>query len=633
MSVVLLLTLFKVSGTSIHRYYEMFQDNAGKQAELIAGTPKYIRSDEWSLIASLTLSQSLVGYPPVNPFVANGESVSVIYDAPNTHWSTLFKPANSSFFVAPDVEYGFAFKWWFRGVILIFAAYLILKKLTGNFWLSAAGGILFFLSPFMQWWYSTPAVDMTGYLLLCAYFAINLLVSKNIKSMVLNALGIVYFAIAAVVWLYPPFTITVGIGATFLVLAYAIAHRETVRKNLFKEKVLVLIATALLTTLILFIYYLDQRDIINTIVNTAYPGNRTLDGGGMNIQVLLSGFLNFRLQDIKPEVPAVWSNQSEASGFLLVGLFLIPIVIAQNINRIRRKLNVDYISLFLAGYLILALVWVFFGLPDVLAKVTLLNRVPVGRMLLGIGVFSYILMLYYLSKIKHIKLADLKKHIGIIVVAVVSIGLQIYLIQMFRLSNLGYIPGKAFVLVAVVICVAVFSLMLGYKRIFMVTMIAFSIFCVYRVNPIYRGLNVSKDIAVIQAIKTIDQEDKGSHKWAVFNDATFGNLLVANGIHTINGTHIYPQLSLWKTLDPTGKFDFYYNRYAHIGFVPAESGFKFRDIPSVDAVVLDIDPCNEFFPANNVKYIVSFTELNKSCLLSLKTVISPVRKIFVYQLK
>jgi hypothetical protein len=34
----------------------------------------------------------------------------------------------------------------------------------------------------------------------------------------------------------------------------------------------------------------------------------------------------------------------------------------------------------------------------------------------------------------------------------------------------------------------------------------------------------------------------------------------------LNGTHTAPQLALWRDLDPLGRFEKVYNRYAHVRF-------------------------------------------------------------------
>ena len=51
------------------------------------------------------------------------------------------------------------------------------------------------------------------------------------------------------------------------------------------------------------------------------------------------------------------------------------------------------------------------------------------------------------------------------------------------------------------------------------------------------------------------------------------NLLKANGINLINGQKAIPPLEDMKVLDPSGKDNFVYNRYAHINLA-YQSGYE-----------------------------------------------------------
>lgn len=634
---VILLAAFKISGTSIYHYYEIFEDQVYRQDELILGTPKFIRADEWNLVTSYTLSQSLNNYAPVNPFVADGQQMSVILDVPTTHWSSLFKLSNYPFFVFSDVETAFAFKWWLRGVVLIFGVYLLLRRLTGRFWLSALGGVIFFFTPFTQWWYSTPAVEVVAYLSLCTWAILNILSAKQKKHMLIYGALLSYFGIATAVMLYPPFIISIGLGVVALIAGYSLNNWDSIKKYSWKFKLITLVFAILCAGGVVVLDYISLKATVDTILNTKYPGTRFLTGGGMDLTVLFSGFFNFRLPDLGAKFPAILVNASEASNFFLVGLLLIPITVFNEAKKLVQRSKPDWITLALVVYILLGIVWVLFGLPEILAKITLLSKVPTNRMLIGIGTFTYILTFYYLSRLSVEIEWKLKAVATRLTIVAFFVGLHIYLLNFFYTQYSGYISdlGTAVILGAVVVISS--TLLFGYKRLFIFSLLAFSLYSVYRINPVYRGLDVSKDISIIQDAKTIktanDKNAGAAERWAVFHNAALGNLLIANGIPTINGTHIYPQFDMWKVLDPDGQLDYYYNRYAHIAFIPKDSGFKFVDTAQQDIAILEIDPCHEFFPKNKVKYMISAVELERECLVKLKTSESLARPMHIYERK
>ena len=82
------------------------------------------------------------------------------------------------------------------------------------------------------------------------------------------------------------------------------------------------------------------------------------------------------------------------------------------------------------------------------------------------------------------------------------------------------------------------------------------------VNPINRGTDVLYKTEIAQKIQEISSKDE-SGLW-IGNTNLAGQYLVANGVKTLNGVNSYPNFEWLNIVDPEGKFNEVYNRYAHI---------------------------------------------------------------------
>jgi hypothetical protein len=146
--IVLILALFRVSGSSVGYYNQLF--GTGHDANLLYGQPRAVRSDEWLVTTPMTVAQWRSGFSSTNEKIGDGVDMAAIFDVPYRDWSALFRPQNLSFFVLP-LENAFAFKWWLLGGALAAAVYfLTLTLLPGRKVLAALLGLGLLLSPFVH---------------------------------------------------------------------------------------------------------------------------------------------------------------------------------------------------------------------------------------------------------------------------------------------------------------------------------------------------------------------------------------------------------------------------------------------------------------------------------------------------
>jgi len=131
------------------------------------------------------------------------------------------------------------------------------------------------------------------------------------------------------------------------------------------------------------------------------------------------------------------------------------------------------------------------------------------------------------------------------------------------------------------------------------------------VNPITNGLSAVLEKPIVKMTKEIHDKDP-SARWAIFDKeqgiegARLANLLQTSGINTFNGVKFVPPLKDMRILDPAGKRDSAYNRYAWVSmqtFINWKDSIQF-DQRYFDAYTIFMDPCSPRLKTLGVKYVV-----------------------------
>lgn len=613
---VLIASILKLHGSSIGIYHQIF--NGGKDESLIYATPRGIRSDEWMVSSNLTSSQNFNDYNNFNGFIGDGQELSVIYDAPTNHWSTLFKPNNWGFLFS-NFETGFSYKWWFMAGSLMIAAYLVLMQFTNRkILLSALGSIILYLSPFVHWWYITIVIQSIAFSLFLLYFIIRLIKYENIKDLVIAVIGIAYFLIALIFLFYPPFVISLGWGILALSIGFLLKHRRNLTKNRLKIMTIAGIISGALVAVIFILFYKEFKDVIGLIMNTSYPGRRELPGGGYSLYHLLFSFLNPYLKN-DAVLNSYLNNQSEASNFYYFYLISLPLILIGHIFLIiKKKVKVDTMLIASTLYFLFIFTWMFIGLPLVLGKLTLLTMIPNNRMLIGVGTVNIIMMIYFISNIKVPK-SKVFNIIAILFSLIISIGI-FYFGTRVKIGIDGLINNTYSLIFFCIIFFGIFISMLMKRRyIALVLLLILSLVSVVQVNPVYRGVTALNDSKLSQELAQID--GARDSRWVTFGSILISNYLAGNGYHTLSGVNLYPQFKTWQSLDPNNEYYIHYNRYAHTDFYSTEdlTHIEFLN-PTSDTLRVVINPCNKFFSEQRVNFFISTGLLDEfKCLEKVRT--------------
>jgi len=529
---------------------------------VLLGQPRLIRHDDWAVHLPLALAQLHHDppFPLVNRDIGLGQSALVPFELPVAHPFTLLRPQLLGFFLGPDV--GIAWMWWTRmlgsfGVWL--AVFAVLSG--GRLGLSALGSALLVFSPFFQFWSLNPASVTTalglGFLALVA-----LLRARGGAAIAASAAGLAAAGGAFLLALYPPYQITLAWLGVALAIGFVLAERPRLPlREHIGLRVLALLGAAVCVAALGAAYFGAAAADVARIRGSVYPGSRVALGGERSLFDLLNVDLGAPLW-LGVQAWAPLGNVCEAASFLFLG----PLVVGFDmVRRIAGGERIDPLSAAVALYAAVLAVFVLAGFPESAAKASLLANVPGQRAVLGLGVADAILLVRFLGRERASGtggrgVAALLAAAWGLVLAVCALALhrtlpELPVAALFGAAGLqallGYLllvgPGRMAALVALVVASAASSLWF---------------------NPLAAG--GAEDLtgsAVARAALEIDRSSGGRTTWVVFGRAEFADLLRSVGIHTLNGVLPVPQPELWHRVDPEGRYEDAYNRYASATFV------------------------------------------------------------------
>lgn len=599
-----ILVYFKINDSSIGLFCNYFPIGCESGEYVFKSRP--IRSDEWIVLTPYILSQHSSGFLTHSNLVGESQFNPILGGGAYSHWSTIFKPSYlGQFFLDSERAYSFTKIFGISTFVLVF--FLLFRKLKIPQFNSLVLAVSIYFSPFIQWWsLSTTVVYPLSLLVLILYFLDEK--SINIKKILFYSIIGCYLFSITLHQLYPPFQITLLLLVAFAACGLALNHGLKSKVKLALSAIIVVFISLLLSGLLFYKYYTDFQPEFTAITSSSYPGKRISEGGDFALFKLFSGFYNIQLlNDAKPMGNI---NQSEASGFFNIILFVIPLlIISEIISRAKYKKN-DWVVVLLLTYLIIILGWMIIGYPHWFASFSLLERVPAKRAEIGLGVGGLILLTYSIYVYKYQSFIKYLKPIVVIFgFAVVFYG-GLYLRDTFPtfISNINKIFVIS-ILSGSLIATAVYQ----KKLLFAVLFLFFSLISAGSVHPLRSGMNPLINSELITEVRLIQEDVPG--RWAAYYSGV-SPLLYANNIPTATGVFLYPQLEFWRKLDSKNQYMNIWNRYAHVSFITPE---KNKDeieflLTAQDSFNVVIDPCHSSLQTIGVKYIVSPIELKADCL-------------------
>ena len=554
------------------------------------GKDQPIRSDEWLVATPWAIAQynHRPRFPVVNTNIGEDGQNMIVFQLPGVpvaHISLIAKPATWGFFLF-DLKRALSWYWCFPIFACLFALWGVVTLLLPSDWKSSFLIALWFsVSPYVAAWSFWPAYAV--FFPSLALLAAIAILRSHSKYLLLAWGCILGVALAGfVLVLYPPWQ--VSLAYVFLALIVGIVVRDKLYKNFNRIRMASYGIAIILAGLILWEWWSDAHLAIQTLLSTAYPGQRNaVVGGSVSLPDLLRGFTNLvtlhRLDD-------AYSNQCEIASF---SYMLLPLVLLFVFRGYQKAIGAVEIGLAVAmGFI---LYFLLIGVPVKLAQFSLWGRVPPGRADIALGLSYIILSGILLSSSPRPIPNKMSIKVLTFMVAMLWAAVVLYSISHLHSSILsGFSPGVLAGLFFVVVA-AGYWLALGKFREFICLNLALSVATIGPFNPInIAPHSVTATSSIIRGFNEKKSSHVVSQRILVLETQIPAMYLLASGLPVANGVFNYPQRSLWERLDINHTESNTYNRYQHLifsgGVVEKTDKYRIELLsPVVVRVVIDLE--------------------------------------------
>lgn len=636
-AVFAIFVILGLTGSSTGVMHSLISNEA--DSDLIAGAPEPIRSDEWFVQTTWTISQVEQDLPTRNETFPGGMDATVQHDLPTRDWSTAIRPHLWGFLALP-LDQAMAVKWWLPGFAMIAAGFLfVLVMLPRRPVLAALLSLGFYFAPFFQWWFLSISYYPPAWAFLVMATIVWCLRSQRATGKWVLAGLVAYLTAAMGTGIYVPFIVPV----VWVVVAFAagVAAAPAPGRARFTQRlgaVVPVLVAGVVGVGVLGVWLLTRWDTIVGFTSTVYPGERlqpTGDGGLTELAALLSGPFS---PIIGPSGGVPWGmNSSEASTFILPGLFLLVPLLWLVVRRARRGGGLDWLSISLAAAAVLFLAYLFVPGWDAISHLLLLDRTTYGRARLGFGLLSVVIVVVLV-----VRLAEERAESGTLPrwpaltaagLAAVALGGTALIgasgdfsFRAFAAASPSVAAVTAVVVVLFVLSVFLFARGHAVSAAAVILLISFA--STANVNPLYRGVLDLRETDAVQAIEDLDAADPGD--WVGIAQTPLPTMmLVQAGVASYNGFQSAPSAEMWDEIDPSGASEKEWNRLANVSWVVGDGDPDPRN-PAPDQIQLTFDSCDDF-AQENVEYVISESDVDQACLRLVTTTTDGPTKMRIYE--
>lgn len=603
-AIILAAVVLNVSGSSM-AVWNIWLGRNGTQ-DLVFGTPRPIRTDEYVVGTPLAFSQAYNNYGYFNGLFGDKPAdMFIIKDAPAWFPTEVFRPFHWGYLLLGSSA-GLAFYWSARLVVLFLSAYQFFLCVGGDKKpvsrpMAVFGASLITFAPLTQWWFAVnglPEMLIAVFVSICCFD--HMLQRQETWVRLLCGAVIMQCAGMFILTLYPAWQIPMGYILLGLIIAMVIRHWGKIR---FKPVQIVgLVVIGLVFTTLLGLALLKSADTIRAMMSTAYPGSRMSKGGGQSPLLMFSSLATLCLpfKDFYESAMLTGNNVEVAAFIDLCPLGMLFAVM----NMIKRK-KASFLDCYLIAFLVFMSVFAVVGFPAWLSKLTFMSSVTSSRTTVAIGVCNIILLIRCAREwcANH----SVKAKAVVAVVYTVCAAVIAYMVFSPYLDVTMTISCAA---AGFVLAAAVVSCDLKVGKIVATLATLVMAFSGLAINPVQYSSAPITDQPVVQQVRILQEHKPGVWVAEGGNCARLANLLVANGVKTFNALAVTPDLQGMKRLDPDGTWQRIYNRYAFISInivdKPAEKPFK---LSASDAYTITVTP--EQLERLGVTYVLSTNDLNK----------------------
>ena len=573
-------------------------------------TPRIVRADEWALETPWALAQvsHQPRFPVVNTNVGKGQHMLILPWVPVLHPTLIARPLTWGYLLFGS-QHGLAWAWWSQPLLCFVALFLLFEIVVPRRpWLALLGSFWFCASAYVVCWSVWPAYP-TGLGALATVAGYRLCTEQRLGALIAWGVLLGVALVGFVMQFYPPWLVPLGHAFLWIFVGLVVRDRLLYslrieyRKRLIGLGLAVLLAIMLVATLIH-----SSGSAMSALANSAYPGQRRLTGGDTPLRQLFGAFYNYYTN----ERPPLGSNSSEAAGFFL----FYPAVVVALVARPRLFKRLNAVSTALLG---LGAFFIYFccaGVPEWVARLTLMSHAQGYRAQIALGLVSIVLCIQLLAVTSREERSAAFWYTGAIVF-LTMLGLAVVLGAEFQLHTAfftveSWCPKEVRV-VSLLVAVASFLLACGFSRVFAFTLTAALLATSAGFNPLSRGfpppMRSELGRAVQQVLALESKRDEPS-LWLSYTESGFPNLgivLQVLGARSIEGAYFHPQLELFRELDPTGEKTALYNRYLQLWLAmkPLDESPVTLDQPHYLHLFLRGAPLHPTFARMNARYVLT----------------------------
>ena len=589
------------------------------------GHTQAIRSDEYGTGSPLWLGEiARGGSDATTPLSAPADFILQLPDGPISG-IVFFEGSALALGQFVPAQMLFAMKWWLPTLLLFLGLPIWFRQITGKLRWGYLAAVLTFLAPGNAWW-SGLAVNTIGFV--SAACALTIFSSSSLarKRYWTAAVGFVVAGIlfARTPTYYQPFAIMLSIP--FVIATALVIMFQDVRLRSRVLSLAAITASGILWTAALF---WESRDVLAAGLNTVYPGTRLSSG-----EAVLPGFAlgATNLGGLFDPASVAQTNQSEISTSftLLLGVTAVLVAFGGRSSVGRKTFTAVFLTMAVASLFWLA--WISFDWGSWSAAIPLVNRVPAGRAVLGLGFLATITFCLFMSQYRP---GWGGKWIVPSTAALVAGGLSAAGGILLRAE--GFLPGlgpRRVALAALICALVIFALVRWPGNVWsMVSAGVAALSLSIVVNPVIFGVGDLRDSPT--AGKFLDWAETSREDGTVWaSDSPYiDSLMMATGTPSLSGRQIIgPDMSEWRKLDPGSANENVWNRGgAHVKFEWVDEGLRFEQ-PYPDVIKVVASPCVVQSRLTELEYVVSSEELDASCLTQIDTVEWFGQSQYVYEL-
>ena len=627
----IVLVAVGVNGWSSGVFYS--QIATGHDPDLIGGQPQRIRSDEWNVQTVWAIAQIEQGLPVTNETFPGGMDATLPQDLPRADWTVVFRPHLWGFLFL-DADHAFAFKWWVPALALLAAGYcFVLIVLPRRPIVAVLLSVAFYYSPLFQWWFLATTIWPAVWALVtiaAVHWALHARASSRwggASTWVWAGVG-AFLTIVMAMGIYAPYIIPVVLvtGAVIVGMIVQRVRGDSVRVRTAVLRVVPVVALNVVAAVITVAWLASKASTVRDFLSTSYPGTRLTPTGSSDAlglaQVLASSFVQ-----ALGHGGFLGQNSSEASGFFLIGFFLLPVVIWLLVRSRRRREAQPWVLVALVVIVVVFVAYLYLPGWDPIAHLLFLDRTTSVRLRIGLGLASFAILVFLIREwdARQLRaprwLSGLSGGTLLLSQAAIAVAVFIVVPKALGWASLWWL--LALLSAAAIVLVARRRPVLGA--------VAFALTAAiggFWVNPVYLGVLDLRQTPAGQAVESIDRASPDAVWVGVGGQLTTATLVEA-GAEAYNGFQGAPNAAMWKVIDPHHRYEFQWNRLAGVSW-RAGSGEPTVVNPASDQILASFDACSSF-AQRHVQYVLSDRSISSRCLTEDETFDLPKNDLTIYQ--